>query len=169
VRDLTLRWLYLSDVPSCIAIEAGRPESDRWGLKAIHRETQRPHQYGFVVVAPNGLIAGFVVARFARGGISLLRLSVCSLFDYGEVASMLVAKLQSKLTPRRDGVTAIVRETDVPLCRTLAGRGFSSRLVRDAAGVFGEDMIAFIYTMPEPTPPAPIAPAELKPLLNLWA
>ena len=166
MRDLSLRWLLLTDVPSCVAIEAGRREGDRWGLKAIHREMLRPRQNGFAVVAPNGLLAGFAIARFDADHLSILRLSVCSLFDYGEVAGMLVAKLQSKLTPRRDAATALVRETDLALCRTLAGRGFASKLVRDAAGIIGEDMIAFAYTMPSSPPPAP---AEPKPLLNLWA
>lgn len=145
-QAVDIRWMIRRDLDEVLEIEK-QSFDDPWDKKEFIDRLRVYETIGMVFTYQD-VVAGYVVYTLHKRSLEILNLAVHPEYRRCSAGTLLIEKLQYKVNGhyRRDHITALVRETNLPAQKLLAKNHFiCDGIVKGAYANHDEDAYSFIY------------------------
>jgi ribosomal-protein-alanine N-acetyltransferase len=145
-QAVDIRWMIERDLDAVLEIEE-QSFPEPWSELDFIQRLRVPNTIGMVFTYQD-VVAGFVVYMIHKTSIEILNIAVHPEYRRCSAGTLLIEKLQYKVDGhyRRDRITAMVRETNVPAQIFLRQNKFiCDGIVKDAYSNSDEDGYSFVY------------------------
>ncbi|XZE20883.1 GNAT family N-acetyltransferase [Pirellulaceae bacterium SH449] len=145
-QPVDIRWMIRRDMDEVLEIEK-QSFDDPWQKKDFIERLRVPNNIGMVFTYQE-VVAGYVVYTLHKRSLEILNLAVHPEYRRCSAGTLLIERLQYKVNGhfRRDHITALVRETNLPAQMLLSKNHFiCDGIIKGAYRAHDEDAYSFTY------------------------
>lgn len=146
-QPVDIRWMIRRDLDAIVEIEE-QSFPEPWSEKEFIDQLRVPNNIGMVFTYQD-VVAGYVVYALHKTSLEILNLAVHPEYRRCSAATLLIERLQYKVNGhyRRDHITALVRESNLPAQLLFAKNHFyCDGIVKGAYKDSDEDAYSFYYS-----------------------
>jgi ribosomal-protein-alanine N-acetyltransferase len=145
-QEVSIRWILHRDIDEVLEIEK-QSFPNPWGRIELMRCLRQRNNIGLVFTCYD-LVTGYVIYEFGRSSIEIINLAVHPEYRRCSIGTLLIEKLQYKVDgqPKRNRLTALVRETNLPAQIFLRSNKFICDGIETDAYEFSDELgYSFVY------------------------